>query len=327
MVPDRSRESVFGSPGRCRAHAPRRLVVPLVWLVIATAVAGCNLTGAGRVWPRGRIRVVAAENQYGNVAQQVGGRYVSVASIMSNPSIDPHEYEVSPSVAAAVSVAQVVIQNGIGYDGFMVKLEAASPSPSRHVVDVQQLLHLPGSTPNPHLWYDPATMPKVAEALARDFARVEPQHAAYFRRRASAFLASLRPLSASIASFRSTLRGTPVAATEPVADYLLRALGMRDLTPFRLQADIMNGLDPAPQDLAAQEGLFSAHRVKVLVYNEQVADPLTQSFISDAQHAGIPVVGVYETMPVPGYSYQSWMLAEVHALRRAVVDARSTPPL
>jgi zinc/manganese transport system substrate-binding protein len=104
------------------------------------------------------IAVVAAENQYGSVAAQIGGKDVSVASIESNPNTDPHTYEVSPSVAEEVGAALVVIQNGVGYDGYMTRILSASPNQSRKVVNVQHLLGLPDSTPNPHLWYDPTTI-------------------------------------------------------------------------------------------------------------------------------------------------------------------------
>lgn len=273
------------------------------------------------------IRVVAAENEYGNVAAQIGGKYVSVTSVESNPNTDPHTYEVSPGVAQDVSAAQLVIQNGVGYDDFMTKIESASANPKRQVVNVQHLLGLPDSTSNPHLWYSPKTMPKVATALATDFTILQPTHASYFKDRATTFMASLRPWLAAIAHFRATYPNTTVATTEPVADYMLEAAGTDNLTPFRFQADIMNGVDPSPQDVTFQTGLFTRHKVKVFVYNEQVTDSLTQSFISDAKEAGIPIIGVYETMPTPGYDYQSWMLAEVRALEKAVGSKLSTVKL
>ena len=275
----------------------------------------------------GKIAVVAAEDEYGNVAAQVGGEYVAVDSIESNPNTDPHTYEVSPGVAQAVSAARVIIQNGLGYDEFMTKIESASPNPKRYVIDVQRLLGLPDSTPNPHLWYDPTTMPAVARKLATDFSLIDPAHAAYFEIHAVRFVASLGPWLRAIAAFKAKYPGTPVATTEPVADYMLEAAGARNLTPFTLQADIMNGVDPAPQDLTTQEGFFSGHKVKVFVYNQQVTDSLTESFITAAHNAGIPVIGVYETMPVPAYDYQSWMLAEVTALTRAVANHVSTTHL
>ena len=118
-----------------------------------------------------------------------------------------------------------------------------------------------------------------------------------------------------------------MATTEPVGDYMLQAAGTVNLTPFGFQADIMNGVDPAPQDVTLQNGLFSGHRVKAFLYNQQVTDSLTESFLAKAKQYGIPVVGVYETMPTPGYNYQSWMLAEVNALQRAVAEHVSTETL
>jgi zinc/manganese transport system substrate-binding protein len=291
------------------------------------SACGSSAAGPGSPTDSAVIRVVAAENEYGNVAAQIGGRYVSVTSVESNPNTDPHTYEVSPGVAEAVSGAQLVIQNGVGYDAFMTKIESASPNPKRQVIDVQTLLGLPDSTPNPHLWYNPTTMPKVANALAHDLATLRPAKAAYFTSRASRFITSLGPWLAAIAHFKATYPGTPVATTEPVADYMLQAAGTHNLTPFGLQADIMNGVDPSPQDVSFQTGLLTGHKVKVFVYNQQVTDALTQTFITAAEKAGIAVIGVYETMPAPGYDYQSWMLAEVQALQKAVAHRVSTVKL
>jgi zinc/manganese transport system substrate-binding protein len=287
--------------------------------------AGCG--SASFVVRPGTIAVVAAENQYGNVAAQIGGADVSVTSVESNPNTDPHSYEVSPDVAQEIGSAQVVVQNGIGYDDFMTKIESASPSASRRVLIVQQLLGLPDSTPNPHLWYEPATMPKVADALASDYAALQPAHAAYFQANAARFIASLAPWLQALTRFKTEYPGTPVATTEPVADYMLTAAGADNLTPFGLQADVMNGVDPSPQDLSLQTALFTQHKVKVFVYNEQVTDALTQSFITAAQAAHVPVIGVYETMPTPGFTYQSWMLAEANALTGAVAHGISTQHL
>ena len=266
----------------------------------------------------GVIVAVGAENQYANVIAQVGGKYVQVGAIMSNPGTDPHTFEASISVARQIGAARLVVQNGLGYDAFMNTIESATPNADRTVIDVQRLLRLPDSTPNPHLWYDPAATPRVADAIAASLAAIQPSHAAYFRANARAYIASLRPLTSAIASLRAAYPDTPVASTEPVADYLLRAVGADNLTPWTFQADTMNGVDPSPQDVAAQWALLNQHKVKVLVYNEQVTDPLTVSLIALATRNHIPVMGVYETMPEPGYDYQSWMLAEVSAMRQAV---------
>lgn len=271
--------------------------------------------------------MVAAESEYGNVTSQIGGRYVDVVSVEHDPNVDPHDYEVSPSVAREVAKARLVIQNGLGYDQFMNTLESASPSPTRRVVDVQELLGLPDSTPNPHLWYDPKTMPAVASALGRDLSAIQPSHTAYFRSRVSHFDASLRPWLKAIAMFKASRHGTSAATTEPVANYLLQALGVHNLTPLPFQEDVMNGTDPIPQDIALEEHLLTEHKVRFLAYNQQVTDSLTHSILLSAERAGVPVVGMYETMPTPGYDYQSWMMAETKAIEKAVVSKTSTEGL
>ena len=273
------------------------------------------------------IAAVGAENQYANVISQVGGKYVHVSAIQSNPNTDPHTFEASASVAQVISSAGLIVQNGVGYDTYMNKIEAAAPNAGRKVIDVQHLLGLPDSTPNPHLWYKPATMPAVAKAVAADLSARQPAHRAYFAARADAFDRSLRPWYHLIAAFRARFPGTPVATTEPVGDYLLQAAGTRNLTPFAFQAGVMNGVDPAPQYVSLQDGLFSGHKVKVFLYNQQVTDSLTASFLATAQREGIPVVGLYETMPEPGYDYQSWMMAETNALERAAAHGISTERL
>ena len=273
------------------------------------------------------INAVGAENEYANVLSQIGGQYVHVSSILNNPNTDPHTFEASPSVAEEVSSAELIVQNGVGYDDFMSKIEAASPNSSRKVIVVQHLLGLPTDTPNPHLWYSPRTMPAAAEAMAAQLSALQPSHAAYFAANLTKFDASLRPWLAAVSAFKAEHAGTAVAVTEPVADYLLQAMGMKILTPFQFQADIMNGVDPAPEDVTLEDGFFTKHQVKVFCYNQQVVDPLTTSIRMTAEHAGVPVVGVYETMPTPGYDYQSWMAAEVKAIEAAVTNRVSTEHL
>jgi len=261
----------------------------------------------------GRVEVVGAENEYANVAAQVGGRFVLAKAIMSNPNADPHAFEASPSVAQEVAGAKLVIQNGLGYDAFMNTIEQAAPSSTRKVVVVQQLLHLPKSTANPHLWYDPRTMPAVAKAVEKVLASLRPAHAAYFERRLATFDAALVPWTKAIRRLRDRFAGAPVATTEPVADDLLKAAGIDDETPFSFQADVMNGVDPSPQAVALEQGLLKQHRVKAFIYNEQVTDTLTQNLLAIARAHHVPVVGVYETMPT-GYNYERWMEVEVSAL-------------
>lgn len=294
-----------------------------------SAGLGAFPVGAARSTGHARTKIVAvgAENEYANVISQIGGKYVAVSAIMSNPNTDPHTFEASPAVAQVVSRARLVVQNGVGYDTFMSKIESASPKASRKVIDVQKLLGLPNSTRNPHLWYSPRTMPAVAKAIAADLSAFDPSRRAYFEGNVKKFDHSLKPWHVEMAKVKKAFRGAGVAVTEPVADYMLQAVGADNKTPWALQADVMNGVDPSPQAVAHQENLFSHHKVKVFLYNQQVTDSLTQTFLAAAKKAGVPVVGVYETMPTPGYNYQGWMVAEVKALMRALQHEHSTQRL
>ncbi len=325
--------------------APRRakrrralLAVPAASVLLASFAVGCGSssstgssssasTASNEGSLNATIAAVAAENEYANVLEQIGGKYVRVTAVESNPNTDPHTYEASPSVAQAVSGASLLIENGVGYDTYMGKIESASPSSQRLVINVQKLLGLPESTPNPHLWYKPTTMPIVAKTIVSELSALQPAHAAYFRANATAFEASLQPWVKALAQFSKRNPNTNVATTEPVADYMLEAAGIKNLTPFSMQADVMNGTDLPPQDVTLQNGLFSGHKVKVSVHNQQVSSPTTEAFVKAAKAAGIPVVGVYETMPAPGYDYQTWMLAEVKAIEKAVGQGVSTEKL
>ena len=312
------------------------IAVPAIVALIASATAcspasGVDGSGSGSgsttVSSAGRIVALGAENQYADVISQVGGRYVSVSALMSNPNTDPHTFEASAQVARTVSAAQLIVQNGLGYDTFMTTIENAAPNAGRKVIDVQKLLGVPDSEPNPHLWYKPGTMTAVANAVASDLAAIQPAHAAYFRQNATAFAGSVAAWTSAISAFKTKYPHTPVATTEPVADYLLQAAGADNLTPMTFQLNVMNGTDPSAQNVATVRSLFTQHKVKAFVYNEQVTDSLTQSFIDLAKANGVPVVAVYETMPEPGYDYQSWMIAEVRALSKAVSQKASTEHL
>ena len=302
------------------------VAVVVVMLCGALVGAACSSTSTA-MSATGTVTAVGAENEYADVISAIGGRYVSVTAVMSNPNTDPHTFESSPQVAHEISAAQLVVQNGLGYDSFMNSIEAASPNPARKVIDVRDLLGLSASTPNPHLWYNPTTMPVVAKQLVSDLSALRPSHAAYFKGNEEKFAASMQPWLQAVAKFKAQNPRTPVAVTEPVGDYMLQAVGANVMTPFAFQADIMNGVDPSPQAVSLEQNLFTSHLVKVFLYNRQVTDSLTRSLLTLADRNGIPVVGLYETMPTPGYGYQSWMLAEVDALEAAVVEHTSTQEL
>jgi len=255
-----------------------------------------------------KIPVVAAENFYGDLARQIGGDRVSVISILSNPQQDPHLFETSPSVVRELAGAQIVVYNGAGYDQWMDNLLKVTPKAGRVVIVAAQIV---GAKPdaNPHLWYDPTTMPALAAALTARLSAVDPAHAADYAARSQNFLASLTPLKAKIASLRAAYAGVPVTATEPIFGDMAAALHltMRN-QPFQLA--VMNNTEPSAADVAAFERSLTTHSVRLLFYNRQASDNLVRHLVDLARASKIPVVGVTETCP-PNLSYQDWMLDEL----------------
>lgn len=263
----------------------------------------------------GPVSVLAAENFYGDVAQQLGGPAVKVTSILNNPDQDPHLFEVSPSAARAVSAARVVIYNGIDYDPWMAKLLAAVPSAERRTIVVADLVgRKPGD--NPHIWYDPKTMLALAKTLADALGRADPTHQADYAERLARFERSVQPIDAEVATLRARLAGTPVTATEPIFGYMLDALGMQ-IRNQSFQLAVMNNTEPGASDVAALEDDLKLHRVKLLIYNSQASDPVAERMVKLAKASHIPVVGASETEPA-GKNYQAWILSELAAVDRAL---------
>jgi zinc/manganese transport system substrate-binding protein len=261
------------------------------------------------------IGIIAAENFYGDVARQIGGGNVAVASILENPQGDPHAFEANAATARAIAGAALVVYNGAGYDAWMDKLLSASPSASRVVLVVAELVGSKAGD-NPHLWYGPATMPKFAAALAAALERLDPLHARDYAHHLALFRASIAPLAAHIAVLRRKFAGTPVAATEPIFGLMADALGL-EMRNRRFQLAVMNGTEPSASAIAALAGDLRSRSIKILIYNAQTTAPLTERMRRIAAEAGIPVVGVTETTP-PGKDYQEWMLSTLDALDRAL---------
>jgi zinc/manganese transport system substrate-binding protein len=275
--------------------------------------AGCG-GGGGQ---NGLVRVVASTNVYGDIARQIGGARVEVTSILSDPNADPHLFEPGTRNGLAVSHAAVAIQNGVGYDAFMQKLESASPSDSRVVVTIGDVLGVHGASANPHLWYDVPKLTTIAAAIADGLERADPKHVASYRAGQRRFADSLAPVRQAVTSIRARFAGVAVAYTEPVPGYLLAAAGLRNIAPTDFTRAIEDGTEPPPSAVAELTKLISTHQVKVLLYNNQAISPITARVRSAARAAGVPVVGVSETLP-PHLTFQAWQLAQVDALRAAL---------
>ncbi len=295
------------------------MVLVIAALAVTAASCGEGTSPSSSGGSGSQLAVMGTENFYADLLTQIGGSHVRATSLLNDPNADPHAFETSPQDAALVADARLVIVNGIGYDDFMQQLLGAAPDPTRVVINVQQLLGV-GDDVNVHIWYDPGTMPKVAQAAAAALGQLDPANAAYYDANEQAYLASLKPLTDEIALLKSKYGGAPVAFTEPVAGYLATAIGLQVLTPEAFQKAIEEGTDPAPADVAAEQDLLTGKKVKVLLYNSQVTSPITQQVHDLAVQNGIPVVGVAETMPPAYQHYVEWQLAQMQALQAALAQ-------
>jgi zinc/manganese transport system substrate-binding protein len=261
------------------------------------------------------VKVVAAENFYGDAASQIGGSNVVVTSILTNPDTDPHLFEASAETARALVDAKVVIENGANYDPWMDRLLRANNSPGRREISVAQLVGR-HTGDNPHLWYDPAYMKAAAKAIAADLAAVDPAHKADYAKGEANFVASLGPLDAKIANMRRRFAGQAVTASEPVFGYQAGLIGLK-VHNERFAWAIMNNAEPSASEVAAFEDDLKGQKVKVMLFNAQASEPAVQRLVDLAKGNSIPIVGVAETEP-PGATYQSWMFAQLDALDKAL---------
>jgi len=292
---------------------------PAAGLAFALFLAVPTLAPAARA-ADGKIVVVAAENFYGDIARQIGGDRVTVVSIMNNPDQDPHLFETTPGIVRQIAGAQVVVFNGADYDPWMEKLLKAAPRPGRLEINIAALTaHKAGD--NPHLWYDPTIMRRVAMALEADFNKADKAHAADYSARLNNTLASLERIAERVAQIKAKYAGQAVTASEPVFGLMAGALGLK-VRNEKFQLAIMNDTEPSARDVAAFEQDLKEHRVRVMFYNKQAASKIVQHLVALARAARIPVVGVTETAP-PGLTYQDWMLTQLNDAEKALAGPSS----
>ncbi len=297
-----------------------------LWLtclfVLLFLVSACSGGSADSTSPSSStvINVVAAENFYGDIVKQLGGKFVGVTSIISNPNVDPHEYESSVKTAIQVSKAQLVIENGGGYDDWMDKLLSGSPNSNRLVLkgfDIAQV-KLPE---NEHVWYSIDNAATIAQAITNDLKKLDAADAATFENNLQTFKQSLQPIQQKINAIKSKYAGTPVGLTETIYLYQAVPLGLNILTPFEFQKAMAEGNEPPADTFMTAENQITHRQIKVLIYNEQTVTPSTTKLENDARAQNIPIVPVTETMP-PGKTYQTWMLDQLNVLEQALQSAR-----
>jgi zinc/manganese transport system substrate-binding protein len=264
----------------------------------------------------GRLKVVAAENTWGNIAAQIGGSRVQVTSIISDPAADPHLYESGAKDASAITNADIVIINGLGYDDFVTKILDGSPNNNRVVINIATLLDVKDGD-NPHLWYDTGRVNIVAAEFQKQFTAKDSTGRDTYQTNLATFANSLEPLYNRLDNIRSEYPNAPVAYTERVAGYLLEQASLSVQTPASFASAIEEGNEPSPADQAAMLALLTNKKIRVLLYNPQASSAVTDHIRAVATQNGIPIVAVTETIPSTT-TYQLWMQDQLNALTIAL---------
>lgn len=308
------------------------LVVPLVAATIATGVAGCATSPAaappaGTVTPAGSgtvIPVAASIDAWGSILAQLGGTHVSATSLITNPNTDPHDYEPTPADGRVIAGSKLFVENGIGYDAWAQRSVEADPDPGRVVLDVGQLVGIPPGG-NPHRWYSPSDVEKVADAITADLKQLDKADSAYFDARRQMFentgLARYHQL---VNDIRTTYSGTRVGASESIFTPLAQALGLDLITPTTFLDDISEGVDPSAADKSLIDDQINGKQIDVYIDNTQNSTPDVAAQVDEARRAGIPIVLVTETLTPADASFQDWQSAQLQALENALRQGSAT---
>lgn len=316
-----------GRIGRLRSHLTGRffLVAAIVgiiagtsWTISPVAVGGsANAQPAGGSGGRSQIEVVAAENFWGSIAKQLGGSHVHVVSIITNPNTDPHSYEPSAADARTLAGAQVVIENGIGYDPWVPKLLAADQG-NPTIVNVGGTLHVADGG-NPHRWYNPADVQTIVNQITAEYQKLDPAARAYFNQQRSHFEnVALRQYKATIAAIKAKYAGTPVGASESIFAMLSPALGLHLVTPYSFLRAISEGTDVSTADKATIDNQITHHLIKVYVYNSQNVTPDVSAQLNEVKREKIPYATITETLQPASTTFQAWQTRQLLGIEAAL---------
>lgn len=289
---------------------------PFLGVLAALTAAACAVSPpGGSTRP---LTAVATTSAWGSVLSQLGGDRVRTYSLIANPNADPHDYEPTPADARALSVARLVVENGVGYDGWAHRVLDASPNSSRIVLDVGDLVHA-GDDGNPHLWYSPSDVETLASAATDALEKIDPAAATYFSRQHEAFVDSgLARYRSLIDAIRTRYAGVPIGASESLVAPLADALHLDLVTPPTFLRAISEGSEPSAADKRTIDEQIRGHRIAAYVYNRQNSTPDVADQVATARQAGIPVVAMTETLTPQGSSFQDWQVAQLESLRAAL---------
>jgi len=301
------------------------LLATVLALVAGGSVACGSASGSGSdsssTSAAPRFQVVAAENFWGSIAQQLAGSKATVRSIIVNPDTDPHSYQPSAGDARTMAGAKFAIVNGIGYDTWASQLLAANPVSGRTVLDVGNLMSLKEGD-NPHQWYSPSAVQKVINAITAAYDRIDPADKAYFAAQKKHFeTVSLKPYDQLRAQIRKRFAGVPVGYSESIFEPLGQSMGLKLLTPYSFAKAVAEGTEISAQDKQTVDSQAQHRLIKVWVYNSQNATPDIQRINTIARQQHIPIATVTETLSPATLNFEQWQVAELRGLIKALHQA------
>jgi zinc/manganese transport system substrate-binding protein len=308
----------------------RRLSTAALAGLTALGLAACSTAGGATgdhvtstgdpgACPGDVVHVVVSVSQWSDLARTLGGNCAAVTTVLTSSAVDPHDFEPRPSDIAAFTGADVVLVNGAGYDSWATRaVENLTPRPE--LLTVADLAGTTGG--NPHLWYSPDAVEKVAAAVTAELAKRSPHAERYFAEQSRAWTADLKPYLDEIAALRDAAHGRTYAATETVFDDMAAAVGLADRTPEAYRQAVSNESEPPPGALSDFQSALAAHRVDVLVVNTQTEGKVPDRLRAAAKEAGVPVVAVTESPPQGAGSFVAWQVEQLRALSAALSGTR-----
>ena len=280
--------------------------------------AGPQINGA---CPGPAVQVLAVENFYASLVNQIGGQCVNTTTILSDPDADPHEFQPAASDVRAYQGAQLVVEDGLGYDDFSDKI-IATLSTQPALVKAGDVVGLQVGA-NPHVWYSAGYVDQIRAAIVAKLKQLNPQAAAYYDAQSAALDQQFATYHNLLNQITSEFAHTPVGATESIFVDMAYTTGLDLITPPEFMQAMSEGNDPSARDIATFQNQITHHQIKVLVYNTQTVTSLTEQLKALAQQNNIPIVGVSETMPFGAQTFQGWHANQLELLLQALQKATS----
>lgn len=335
-----------------------RLIVPAALAAASALVlAGCATGADGAGGADAKISVVTSTNVYAQIVEEIGGDNVTVTPIISSSAQDPHSYEATARDQLTVSRADLIVENGGGYDSFVDTLIEATgtdapvitgasfshdwPDNDGHADEADDHAedaaddhdHADDATDddhdhdhsdhghvegfNEHVWYDPHTIVHLAEEIAHELTELDPANADAYTAGLATFAAGIDELEASLDQIAADYSGSKVFVTEPVPVYLTTAAGLENVTPDAFSEAVEEGQDVPPATLLEALTLLGSGEVRVVIANAQTGGAETSQVIAEAEKNEIPVLEFTETLP-EGQTYLSWMQDNIAQLEEAL---------